>query len=141
MIEDADKVITSCIDYLQKVQKNSIRGKLSDRKYVFYYAYFLNLLWYNGYPVQEQKSLFFEKISKAMSIKDQARRAALEYKFYHALIIFQKQFAQYDVMTAAEYCLAFIERGKLSKYQKRKTMERAGMRATEILLASISSLV
>lgn len=102
MIEDADKVITSCIDYLQKVQKNSIRGKLSDRKYVFYYAYFLNLLWYNGYPVQEQKSLFFEKISKAMSIKDQARRAAMEYKFYHALIIFQKQFAQYDVIVVQQ---------------------------------------
>ena len=139
LLREADQVISACVSYVKKAQEER-HYKFTDAKHVQYYAYFLNLLLRSGLPMGDAGKSFFQRAAKAVGADTPSRQAAMEYKFYRALAIFNEQFQKHPPKEAVELSIAFIEKGRLSAGHVDKAMLLSGSRATEILQKAISDL-
>ena len=139
MVRQADQVITACVSFVKKAQEER-KYKFSDGKYVQYYACFLAQLVANGLPMGDMGPQFFDCAARAVGADTPSRRAAMEFKFYRALMTCREQFERCAPGEAAERAVAFVEKGRLNADRMDQKLLQIGRKATEILQKTIADL-
>lgn len=139
MLSQADQIITACVKFVKSAQEER-KHKFSDGKYVQYYACFLAQLVANGLNIGDMGPQFFDRVAQAVGANTPSRRAAMEFKFYRALMTCREQFEHYDLCQAAKRSVAFVEKGRLNADRVDLKVMQIGEKATEILQKTIADV-
>lgn len=139
MLSKADQIITACVKFVKDAHEERKR-KFSDGKYVQYYACFLAQLVENGLHIGDMGPQFFDRVAQAVGANTPSRRAAMEFKFYRALMTCREQFKHYDLCQAAKRSVAFVEKGRLNAERVDLKVMQIGEKATKILQETIADV-